>query len=40
MFRDDLVVEQEDPPPIVGWFMGILPTYKDLMSLVPGLVPE
>ena len=40
MFRDDLVIEQEELPPVLGWFMGILPTYKDLMSLVPGLIPE
>ena len=40
MFRDDLVVEQEEMPAIIVWILGILPTYKDLMSLVPGLIPD
>ena len=40
MYRDDLAIEQNDLPPVVGWFTGLIPSYKDLMSLVPGLIPD
>lgn len=40
MYREDFVIEEEPVPPIIGWFMGIIPSYKDLMGLVPGLLPD
>ena len=40
MFREDLIVESEQIPPVIGAVLGAIPSYEDLMALVPGLVPE